>query len=812
MIITDYVDGPYEGVSQTPPQVRLAGACEAMDDCLPAIPNGLQKRPPFTWVKQLTSNALADKNAFVMDIPRGDPSKDATLIISKESGSLVARLFKTSDMSAIALTVTSAAQTYLNINAPTPGSDLRACAIEDVTFITNRTVTVDYGSSTAAARNHEAILWVKDAQYGRHFNVQVTPSGGGTTTIDFKTSQGSDSNSTPSLDTSAIAKALYDGTNPAPTTSAVVTGTPLNTLGWVTLDGPTLYFSNATDFTIDAADGQGNTAMVALKGSVQAFSDLPKIAHDGFTVKVSAELAGGVSDYWVKFVADNSTTSGHWKECIAPGASLGLDPTTMPIVLTAVDGGTWTLDTGPWKGRQVGDSTLSPDPPFLGDQITDVKWWRGRLQLVANGSAILSSSADPYLFYASTLTVNEDSDAVDFLSPAERKTNFKAAVTFDSRNLLFANRVQAIISSSGAISGSSARIDLLGDTDFTDQIVPQSSNHKVYYAALRSKSAVIYELSIDRISGVALTDDKTKAVPTYIPNTINRASTDKLDYLTLYGTSAASQFFLHIYRYSDFQQVQNSWSRWNLPAGWTLAGYYFKATILYALLVSSTSNFHWVTLDVAPGQIDDGANATLLTYLDLRAKDTACSSITYSAGTGNTTCTLPIPVTAGIVAACRTPAGTHPEGYLPAIVSHTTTQVVLQGDWRNVPLWFGYTFNSKVVQSKWYKRGQDERPEHAGRLSLKKMRLDLANFGNLVATVSIAGRADRVSTFEGYWMNDPETVLDAPPGKKTVTLPVSIGGDAEETAVTLSNSTHLGFKLLGIEWQADWNPSARRIS
>lgn len=821
MIIADYVDGPYEGVSQTPPQLRLAGACQAMEDCLPAIPNGVSKRPPFTWVKKLTSNGLASGSALVIDVPRGDPSLDATMILSKESGSIVARLFRTSTMAPLTLTVTTAAQTYLNLNAPTPKSGFRATSVEDVTFITNRTVAVADTGTTATARPFEAILWVKAAQYGNGFFVTVTPHVGSPVSASFATGTGATAADTPSLDTSGIAKALFDGTDPDAGHDAV-SATHLNALisqGFtVTLSGPTIYIAHPSiDFSIATADGQGNTAMVAIKGEANAFSDLPVIAVNGFVVKIDAETAGGFSDYWVAFDASSSALKGVWKEVIAPGAPLGLEPTTMPIGMSVTGSPgaeTWTLDTLPWTGRTVGDLTTSPDPPFIGDQITDVKWWRGRLELIANGSVMLSASDSPYKFYASTLVTQLDSDALDFLSPEERKTMFKAGLTFDLRNVIFAHRCQAVISAGGPVAPDAVRIDLMSDTDFSDQVVPQGSNHHVYYAALRSNALAIYELAIDRLSGLALPQNKTLAVPSYIPATIDTAATELIDYMTLYGSSGLGQIYVHIYRYTDFQAVQNSFSRWNLPTGWGLAGFYFKSTVLYALLVDSSSNYHWATLDVSPGTIDDGAAAAILTNWDMRVKDTSCTGIAYSAATNQTTYTLPYPVAASIQASVRAPlvVNGYPEGYLPQIASHTTTTVVLKGNWTAYSLWFGYPYNSQIVQSKWYYRGQDQRPQHAGRLSLKKMRLDLANFGGLSALVQIDGRADRTMNWSGLYMNDPQTPFNLAPSKATQTLSVPIGGNAEETTITLSNNTHLGFRLLGIEWQADWNPSARRVT
>jgi hypothetical protein len=814
-----YIAGPYEGVSQAPPQVRLEGACEVMEDCLAVIPMGIQKRPPLTWFSKLLSSGV-NSDCLFMEIPRGSPSTDTILLINNDGGNVTPYLFLTETGESVALTVTSAAQTYLNENSPTPNVDLKAVSVEDVTFITNRTVTVADSGSTNATRPYEAMVWVQEGGYARQTTVSITSTAitidSGTYEASYTSGPGTSSNDPTTVSTDVIAAALYSGADP-PGGAYVHNPNPLTdltTYGFtVTCTGSLIYLTHPTDdFTITVTDDAGGTAVTAIKESVQNFSDLPMVAVNGFVVEIAQSAAGGYSDYY-------TTTGGVWNECLAPGVPLGLDPTTMPLALTAtVSGGTtsWVLDTGAWLGRQVGDATLSPDPAFVGDQITDIKWWKGRPLLIFNGGAQLNASDNPYKCYATTLAAQLDSDPIAYLTPVERKSFFKQAITFDQRNAVFADKAQGIISTAGAVTPENTRMDTLATLDFLDAVPVQDSNHRVYFAATTSAAATIHELAIDRLSGLALIEEMTTAVPTYLPTTLDRATTHQTYYITVYGTSGASRLFIHCYRYQEQQRVQNAFYAWNLPSGYTLGGIFFKMSILYVILVDASGAAHYVQADVAPDMTDSGG--TLQTYLDLRLTDGQVTSTTYI--NGQTTFTLPIPVTTGLMVTRRTPPASgatgnaaYPEAYVCQIASQTSTTVTLNGDWRSVPLWFGYPFASYFIPTQWYFLDQNGKPVHTGRLSMRRLDVDVSYAGYLRTEVRIKGRGRRKYVFEGVYLDDPETPMDSSPdGPETTTLKVPLGGSSQDTRVKFISDTHLGFKMVGYEWHGDFNPKARRVN
>lgn len=822
--ISRYIPGPYNGISQVPPQVRLEGTCESMDDCIAIIPNGLQKRPPMEYLAKLFSSG-AVTNPLVHYIPTGDDSTDVFMVLQNIGGNVAPGLFKVLDGTPVTCTTSMAASIYLALNNPLPVSDIHAKTVEDVTFLTNRTVAVGDGTDTVATRPFEALIWVKTGAYWRTYAVTVTPDGGTPVTCSYHASTGGSADDAKGVGTDVVTQALYDGTT-VTGSNGVFAGTSLSALtsqGFtVELSGALIYISHpSANFTITASDDQGGTALSAIKDSVQRFSDLPSQAHDGFTVRIAQQVVGGNSDYFVKFVPQGSTTTGTWAEVLEPGSLYGLDATTMPVAIKNT-AGVWTCEALTWGRRTTGNPTLSPDPDFMGQKIQGTAWWRGRLALLYHGGLYMSASDDPFKFYTSTLTTALDSDPIGLLTPADRKTFFKQAGVFDRQLVAFADEVQAMASPAGGVpKPGGVSFEQIGDSAASGVSPIQSAGRKLYFTAEDTSNTHVFEQAIDRLSGLPVVEDMSVSIPRYLPSGMNIAATRKKDYLTVRGTAGTSVLYLHTFRHADQQRVQNAWCTWNMPAGYQVVGLFFKGPKLYILARFSTAALYLFVMDVSQGVRDPGSfstNAgTILTYLDLRIVDTLLGSAAFSGGV--TTFTLPYAVTSATIASVRgqqAADAAFPEAYTPVVSARGSNTISLTGDWRGYPLWFGNTYTSQFVPSQWFQVGQDEKPVLTGSLMLQDLYLDLANFSDVSVDVRIRSRTTRtraISAFEGIYSDDVTTPLDQAPKSPTRKIQVALGGDSEATSVRIYSDSHLGFALVGYEWVGDWTTRGiRRVS
>lgn len=808
--VSHYINAPYEGVSEAPPQVALSGSCKAMTNAIAIIPQGAQKRPPFEFLANVLSGVLSPF-AICHDLQ----DQSLVLVLNSESSATKAYLFSTTDWTSKALTVTAAAQTYLSTGAPSPKADLRVSTIEDTTFITNRKVVTALGSSTAPTRPFEAVIWSKTGGYAHKYQVTVSPSGGTPVTAWYQTAGGGSANDASGVGTDRIANGLYDGTIPhSPSPSSATASTDhledLTSQGFtVTLDGPVIYLTHPTvDFTLSVSDDEGGTMLVAIKDSVQTFSDLPAKASDGFTVRVANQAAGGNSDFYLAFDATNTTTTGVWKEVVAPGAPLGLDPLTMPIGLTVDDSGDWTLDTLPWTGRTTGDVHLSPDPDFIGFPIVDLSWFRGRLALLANDDLVLSASDSPFKFYTTTLTTAEESDSLGFLSPADRKALFRSLITFNKQLVALADRTQAYLETNDpSPTAKSAGLTQVGDSPFSDQALPFKSHTRVYYSSLRRTGGlVVYELSVDRLSGQQEPNILTAAIPTYVPSTTDRTLGVATEYEGLYGVSGSSRMVFHCYRFNEQQRVQNAFCEWYLPAGFAYVDGFVRDATAYILLVNiSSGTGYWTLLEMAPGITDTGS--LIRQYMDLRTVPTSA----VAAGPDNTTFTVPRLTESGDLVSVRSGVSGWPEGFAPAIVARGTNTLTVAGVFASAAdVFVGVPFSTRITPHQWHQPDAQDAPRHDGRLVIRHITADIAKFSRLDFEVNVKGRSTRTISFEGLFEDNPDSTLDTVPFLETVALKVPIGGRNTEVSVTFVNNSHLGFSLTGYEWKGSFSANAQR--
>lgn len=840
--ISSYIAAPYQGVSQAPPQVRPTSMAEAIEDAMVAIPQGATKRPPFSWQARLASHPGHTNGLFETIEREGD--QDVFLSLTNEGGVIVPRVWRMDGLPrgyepggyvGEAISIEAGAQAYLNSGSPTPNEDLSILTVEDYTFIVNRKVIVSRQFTSGAPtrtpdRDPEAMLWIRQSAYARTYSVTVNPGGGTPVTVTLKTPNGKDATDGDFVDTDAIAKGLLTGVYATGNPNGATISGDLNSLisqGFtISRIGGVIYLSSPAEFTVAVEDGQGGSALLAIKDKVQRFSDLPVKSVDGFTVRITQQSGSDEDDFFVKYVETAGTGTGVWEETIAPNAELGLDPKTMPVGL--VNDGGWQLKILDWKPRQTGDENLAPDPDFIGQAVQDLSFWRGRLAVISGEGITLSAAGDPFREYPKTLSSVLDDDPVGLINPYPNKSVLRYGIPFDEKLVGFGDIAQVQVTSDGTLTPNSADIDILTTYEFSARTRPQSSNGKLYFVAPHgSSSSTVYEMKVRRIGDVADDpEDMTIAVPRYVPGGVDRVANCPVNYLMVYGRSGTAQLYIHLFRYADGQRVQNAWQRWNLPEGFVLGGMWFRNTRMY-LLACRDGEAHLAMADLAPDLLDDEPSARILTHLDFRLTEGQVG-LYYDRDTDRTTVTLPFSYSDQVRVVSRAPGGVGgprytldgpgpaPEGF-PADINAAATaaaqpnQVVLIGDWTQCPLWIGFQYSMRIRLSRFYALGQDSQPIRSGRLSLRRLALDIADTGYLRVEVTAKGRGTRSYAFEGYRLDDPDSVYNQVPAATTV-FRVPLMGENEQITIDLINDSHFPSKVLGYEWRGELNQKATRIT
>jgi hypothetical protein len=205
-------------------------------------------------------------------------------------------------------------KTYLNTTDP--ARDLRCVTVGEYTYITNKTVVVARASTKSAAQKEEALVVVRAADFATRYTVTID-----STTVEYMTPDGDNPRARADIGTEKIAGNLRD---------LLVAAFPLFSF---TQYGSTLYIKRANEaaFAISASDGLADQGILAIKGSVQRFDELPDRAKNGFIVEITGDPQNKFDNYYVKY-NDNGTPNlaGVWEETVKPGVLTSLDPATMP--------------------------------------------------------------------------------------------------------------------------------------------------------------------------------------------------------------------------------------------------------------------------------------------------------------------------------------------------------------------------------------------------------------------------------------------------------------------------------------------------
>lgn len=829
--ISSYHEAPYQGISQAPPQVRRTDQAEALEDYIVAIPEGAQKRPPFQYVGTLAGHNGASDGVFHR-IER--TAGDAILAMFNVGGSHQTKIYDLATLVAQAVTINGASQGYVDAlsSAFTLQHGIGVNTVADYTFVWQREdPVINDPAAVVANRPYEALIWLRGGAYGKVYTIGVfsEPGGAFLGSISLRTPDGTTTPDANWVDTEVMMASLAAGSGYTSIDGAYLSGALVGTGGLVTGLGPdfvvyggggggsVLYISNnVTDFQVQVTDGQGGIAMVAIKDTVQKFSDLPqKGLVDGFTVRLIQQSGVDTDDMFVQWSTTAGSGTGVWRECLAPGAKLGLNPNTMPHGIV-YDGG-WQFKPLLWKQRTTGNEELVRDPDFIGKAVQDVCFWQGRLGIVSGEGVTLSCADNPFQLYPRTLATVLDSDPIGRVNPAPGETTFRYAVPFEHRLVLVGDTIQAEVTDGGALTPAKAGIDIMTQHEVSRFIRPSAVNGKLYYATPKgSKASSITEIAVDRITNNPVGDDLSTAAFRYLPANIDRSAVCPTLYTAIYGVSGSADLYLHLFRYDNQERIQNAFERWHLPAGYALGGMFFLNTTLYVLACQGGAG-HVLKMDLSPLVLDADTTSTIQTFLDLKASEAQVTGLAYNATTARTTLTLPYPRSdASTAMVVRAPGSAgYPEGYVVPVDAAASTaaganKLVVVGNLTTTPFYVGNKYTSRWKLSRIYPKDAKGKPLRNGRCNLRRIALDLANTGYIRAEVNAGGRPTRRHEFFGFRWDDPDAHFDQAPNA-TVRWEFPVMCENEQVDIDLVNDSPFGHSILGYEWLGEFNPKSQRV-
>ena len=774
------------GVSQQPDAIRQLSHCEALDDMLPSVVEGLRKRPPIEHLAKLITGSIG--SAYVHVIDRGYGEQYIMILVN---GDLF--LFKT-DGTAMTVSFPDG-KGYLAVTDAS--KQFRALTVADYTFVVNTTKTIVMKSGSKSPTNGvEAMVHAKQVQYSTDFNVFVNDDTAAKGTYTTAASGNISS-------VGVIADLVTDLT------------TALGASWTITNFGPTLHIkkNDLSDFNIKATDGRSNTCLKAYKGTVQRFVDLPTTAKVGFIAKVLGDTSQNEDDFYVKFRPTNSSSTGIdegvWEETVAPNIDWEFDPTVMPFSLTKTGPTTFTFAKIDWTKRLAGDEDSAPNPSFVGKAINDIFFFKNRLGFLSEENVIMSAVGEPFQFWPTTVQQILDSDPIDVACSNKKVSYLRYALPFDEKLLLFSDQSQFILSGGDVLSPSSVSIDLTTEYEASQWCPPVNAGQNVFFGFERTGFSGVREFFVDGDTGSNDAADITVHVPKYLAADVRKLAACSIEnQVVALAAGDRSKLFLYSYYWNGKEKLQSSWSQWNMPG--SVLSVEFLDTRLFVISQYSDGVYLEI-MDVAAGYTDVGG--TILTHLDRKVTEAQCSA-SYSGVTGNTTFTLPYSVPAGKTVQLVTRTGAADIGVVKTPVSVVGDTVQFFGDLTAVPCYIGLKYQSLMTFSKFVVKedapGGGRAVVGEARVQIRAYNITHSDTGYYKATVTYPDGQVSNHVFTGRIVGSNSNVIGQI-SIETGNFKFPVLGRNYDVTVTLTNDTFLPTFLLSAEVEAWYQIRSKRL-
>lgn len=809
-----------QGISQQPDAQRDPSQGEIQINGMSSLVEGLRKREGTTAIAKVSTSSFGD--VYFHQILRDSGEKYLVVI-----GQTAIKVF---DLDGNEKTVNAPyGYSYLS-TVVSAKSDIRAASIADYTFISNTrkvpAMDVVLAPATARPAAHEALVWVKAANYGQTYKVNV--------------------NGTLATVQTAVAPVIVTG---ATTTENRISAediatslrTALSSVSGVTIvqKGSVLHFRSSSAITIAASDARANADITAITSSVQAFTELPTIAPNGYQVEVVGDPGNKFDGFYVEFLPrDGAGTfgEGSWQETVSPGVEYRIDPATMPHLLVRLSNGQFYF--GPangstqsgtvipsWGQRGAGDYDTAPDPSFIGYPIQDVFIYKNRLGFLADENVILSRSRDFFEFFPETVTAVLDTDPIDLTASNNRVAVLRYAIPYQDELIIFSDQLQFRFNAAETIlTPASAVITVLTQYEIDPNCRPVPVAGTIIFCQANGQWSQFREFSV-RGAGTALVadaSDLTGYVSSYIPSGVFGLTTNDTGncWFAISGRSGyADRIYVYKYFYRNSgggaERAQSSWSHWELNGADRILSILCVQETMY-LLCEYGSEVWLEKLSVADRTADVSPNPYSL-LLDRRITTTTATPAairvaagSYNATANTTTWTLPYAIRARTQAWSDFSATTN-GGVLLGEASSGST-ITARGDWSAAPITFGeaYAFIYRFTRFKLYKEvGGGKAAANVERTQVRHAKLRYHDTHYFEVWVTAERRDTAVYKFDGTVLaaraSQVGSALNTNPDLATPryfegVFQIPIASRGENCVVELRNSTAHPCKFSTCEW------------
>lgn len=551
-----------QGVSQQIPKLRLDGQVTAQVNMLSDLVTNVRRRPGAILRASLPvpGETHLTMRAWETDIA----GQRVHIYLGSATGTL--RLLS-QDLSTLVATLQN---DYLKA---TKLSSIRATTIGNDFYLLNTEIKPVAVQPALPPLDpaYRGYYYVKSGAFSKSYVVQVKNQAG-TVSLTATTPTGQNAGDAAMATPEAIANVLASGANATLLTSIGVSAYVV---------GSNVYLQSLTT-GLSVSTGSGSNYIVGSGASrARLESDLPSTLHaaaDGYIVAVGEQKL-------YKYYSYAAATS-EWLEAGIWGSPSSIK--NMPVVLKYKNS-VWSLDTTDYEGRTAGDEDTNPLPEFLTRGLSGMGSFQSRLVLLGGSKVYLSSSAVAKRFMRSTVTGLLDADPIAVGASANSSAEYQYAVPFQKDLLLFSQKYQALIPSSGqAVTPRTATVLLTSAyaVDITSE--PVAIGRTLLFPAPRSQDffGFMEMVSSQYTDAQYVANDATAHLPKYMGGQCRFATASSVASMVVFGpTGDDKSTIVYEYQWDGDTKVQQAWHTWTFE--YPLATSYFSNESINIVMVQN---------------------------------------------------------------------------------------------------------------------------------------------------------------------------------------------------------------------------------
>jgi hypothetical protein len=477
----------------------------------------------------------------------------------------------------------------------------------------------------------------KSSAYLTEFKLTLKVTGGGSYSVSYTTPDNSTSANAAFISTSRLASefrtAISNTLIPA-LTAAGFSGFSVEARG-----SSILIKSTTHDFKLSTSDGLGGQQFISFTDRVKRVADLPISSWDGYQVAVGSNKSTEDKDYYLRYVGEEQ--DGYWEEVAKWGAGEGLDPSSLPVIISNTAKNTFIVEYAPWGKRLAGDGVnTSKDPNFTGKSIRDIQFNDGRLCLICANTFALSKAGNSYVFYPDTAQTELPDAPILYTVASGKYTNIQHGVVVGGNLQLWSDESQTRVGSGGEpLSEKTTENPGITNYEYDGKVRPIAFGMgSLVFGTSRGKSTKVTEVlyregrALGEINLTAHVQRLIRGpiVSSYVAEGLN---------MLLIKASQFQTNSLYLYQWfnNGEERLQSSWSLLNFEACTDVVWYGSFGSKLVFILQWPNSRITIEHLDVDPFLPDEGVFEPRLDHL-------RTSGFSFNSVTGKWDLFLPYPV------------------------------------------------------------------------------------------------------------------------------------------------------------------------